>query len=51
MSFLFPALVDGPGGKAALRFGARSLTYGQLAAAAGALAGRVGEADRVAVWA
>ncbi|MFF4309769.1 acyl-CoA synthetase [Streptomyces sp. NPDC001507] len=51
MSFLFPALVDGPGGKVALRFGARSLTYGQLAAAAGALAGRVGDADRVAVWA
>ncbi|MGY5116261.1 acyl-CoA synthetase [Streptomyces sp. 900105755] len=51
MSFLFPALVDGPGGKAALRFGARSLTYGQLAAAAGALAGRVGDAERVAVWA
>ncbi|MEW1771981.1 acyl-CoA synthetase [Streptomyces sp. NPDC086777] len=51
MSFLFPALVDGPGGKAALRFGARSSTYGQLAAAAGAVAGRVGKADRVAVWA
>ncbi|MER5787185.1 acyl-CoA synthetase [Streptomyces sp. NPDC001980] len=64
MSFLFPALVDGPGersevgvppddvrGKVALRFGARSLTYGQLAAAAGALAGRVRDAERVAVWA
>ncbi|WP_217551678.1 acyl-CoA synthetase [Streptomyces sp. GbtcB6] len=51
MSLLFPALVDGPGERIALRFGARSLTYGQLAAAAGAVAGRVGDADRVAVWA
>ncbi|MFJ9705966.1 acyl-CoA synthetase [Streptomyces sp. NPDC101234] len=64
MSLLFPALVDGSGersemgvspdgvrGKVALRFGSRSLTYGRLAAAAGALAGRVGDADRVAVWA
>ncbi|MGW7420138.1 acyl-CoA synthetase [Streptomyces sp. NPDC054813] len=64
MSFLFPALVDGPGERSetgvppaevrervALRFGARSLTYGQLAAAAGAVAGRVRDADRVAVWA
>ncbi|MGW7542038.1 acyl-CoA synthetase [Streptomyces sp. NPDC054770] len=51
MSFLFPALVDGPGERVALRFGARALTYGQLAAAAGALAGRVGHAGRVAVWA
>ncbi|MEV7975850.1 acyl-CoA synthetase [Streptomyces sp. NPDC086519] len=64
MSFLFPALADGPGersgagvppdevrGRVALRFGARSLTYGQLAAAAGALALRVGDAERVAVWA
>ena len=54
MSFLFPALVDGPGegrGRVALRFGARSLTYGQLAAAAGDLAGRIADADRVAVWA
>ncbi|MGW7240981.1 acyl-CoA synthetase [Streptomyces sp. NPDC054804] len=64
MSLLFPALVDGPGersgmgvppdeggGRVALRFGARSLTYGQLAAAAGAVAGRVRDADRVAVWA
>ncbi|MFG2952160.1 acyl-CoA synthetase [Streptomyces sp. NPDC048291] len=64
MSFLFPALVDGPGersemgvppdevrGKVALRFGARSLTYGQLAAAAGAVACRVRGAERVAVWA
>ncbi|MGW1871933.1 acyl-CoA synthetase [Streptomyces sp. NPDC001975] len=64
MSLLFPALVDGPGersgmgvppdevwGKVALRFGERSLTYGQFAAAAGALAGRVRDAGRVAVWA
>ncbi|MGW4907275.1 acyl-CoA synthetase [Streptomyces sp. NPDC004270] len=64
MSLLFPALVDGPGersgmgvppdevwGKVALRFGERSLTYGQFAAAAGALAARVRDAGRVAVWA
>ncbi|MEV7391313.1 acyl-CoA synthetase [Streptomyces sp. NPDC091215] len=51
MSYLFPALVDGPTERVALRFGSRSLTYGRLAAAAGALAGRVGDADRVAVWA
>ncbi|WP_316782748.1 acyl-CoA synthetase [Streptomyces sasae] len=51
MSLLFPALVDGSGEQVALRFGPRSLTYGRLAAAAGALAGRVGDADRVAVWA
>ncbi|MEU9404945.1 acyl-CoA synthetase [Streptomyces sp. NPDC048281] len=51
MSFLFPALVDGPGGQVAVRFGERSLTYGQLAAAAGVVAGRVRDAERVAVWA
>ncbi|MGW4880513.1 acyl-CoA synthetase [Streptomyces sp. NPDC004262] len=64
MSLLFPALVDGPGEhggtgvpadrvpeRVALRFGARSLTYGQLAGAAGAVARRVGDAGRVAVWA
>ncbi|MFE2062465.1 acyl-CoA synthetase [Streptomyces sp. NPDC059467] len=64
MSLLFPALVDGSGerseigvppdgvwGKVALQFGSRSLTYGRLAAAAGALAGRLGDADRVALWA
>jgi malonyl-CoA/methylmalonyl-CoA synthetase len=64
VSFLFPALVGGPGersgtgvppdevrGRVALRFGVRSLTYGQLAAAAGAVAGRVRGAERVAVWA
>ncbi|GHD98465.1 acyl-CoA synthetase [Streptomyces alanosinicus] len=64
MSSLFPALADGPGersetgvppdevrGRVALRFGARSLTYGGLAGAAGALAGRLAGAGRVAVWA
>lgn len=64
MSSLFPALVDGPGersemgvppdevrGRVALRFGERSLTYGGLAGAAGALATRIRGAGRVAVWA
>ena len=51
MSLLFPALVDGPGEHVALRFGARSLTYGEVAAAAGAVAERVRDAERVAVWA
>ncbi|MEV6959444.1 acyl-CoA synthetase [Streptomyces sp. NPDC051207] len=51
MSTLFPALTDGPPGRPALRFGERSLTYGELGAAAGALAGRIGGAGRVAVWA
>ncbi|MCS0601355.1 acyl-CoA synthetase [Streptomyces sp. LP11] len=51
MSSLFPALVDGPGDRVALRFGDRSLTYGALAGAAGALAGRLRGAGRVAVWA
>ncbi|GGZ73962.1 acyl-CoA synthetase [Streptomyces echinoruber] len=51
MSSLFPALTDGPPDRAALRFGDRSLTYGELAAAAGALAGRLGGTERVAVWA
>ncbi|MFG2962009.1 acyl-CoA synthetase [Streptomyces sp. NPDC048288] len=51
MSLLFPALVDGPGERVALRFGARSLTYGEVAGAAGAVAGRVRDAERVAVWA
>ncbi|MGW2550334.1 acyl-CoA synthetase [Streptomyces sp. NPDC001635] len=52
MSSLFPALT-GPsaGRRPALRFGERTLTYGELAAAAGALAGRIGGAGRVAVWA
>ncbi|MGW7380153.1 acyl-CoA synthetase [Streptomyces sp. NPDC054794] len=53
MSSLFPALVGGPGEQVALRFGdgERSLTYGELAGAAGAVAARVRGADRVAVWA
>ncbi|MFE5400770.1 acyl-CoA synthetase [Streptomyces sp. NPDC056580] len=51
MSSLFPALVDGPGDRVALRFGERSLTYGELAGAAGALAARLAGAGRVAVWA
>ncbi|MFE0916833.1 acyl-CoA synthetase [Streptomyces nigra] len=51
MSSLFPALVDAPAGRAALRFGDRALTYGGLGAAAGALAARIGGAGRVAVWA
>ncbi|MEV6052049.1 acyl-CoA synthetase [Streptomyces sp. NPDC052107] len=51
MSSLFPALADGPGERIALRFGERSLTYGELAGAAGALAARLRGAGRVAVWA
>ncbi|MFF8968431.1 acyl-CoA synthetase [Streptomyces sp. NPDC014995] len=51
MSSLFPALTDGPAGRTALRFGDRSLTYAELAAAAGPLAGRVAGHARVAVWA
>nr|WP_145883393.1 acyl-CoA synthetase [Streptomyces sp. BK340] len=38
-------------GRVALRFGERSLTYGGLAGAAGALATRIRGAGRVAVWA
>ncbi|MER6067412.1 acyl-CoA synthetase [Streptomyces sp. NPDC001817] len=38
-------------GRIALRFGERSLTYGELAGAAGALAARLRGAGRVAVWA
>ena len=62
MSSLFPALFpalteaqadpDCPGAhRPALRFGDRSLTYGELAATAAALAARVAEAGRIAVWA
>ncbi|MER6730804.1 acyl-CoA synthetase [Streptomyces puniciscabiei] len=64
MSSLFPALAGAPGkrsetgvppdevwGRVALRFGERSLTYGELAGAAGALAARLRGAGRVAVWA
>ncbi|GAA0641073.1 AMP-binding protein [Streptomyces thermocarboxydovorans] len=51
MSSLFPALTDGPADRPALRFGDRALTYGQLGAAAVAVAGRLRDARRVAVWA
>ncbi|MEV0220588.1 acyl-CoA synthetase [Streptomyces sp. NPDC050704] len=58
MSPLFPALTkaladpDGAGAqRPALRFGDRSLTYGELAAAAAPLSARVAGAGRVAVWA
>ncbi|WP_329470681.1 acyl-CoA synthetase [Streptomyces sp. NBC_01723] len=51
MSSLFPALFPTPADGPALRFGERSLTYAELAAAAGATAGRMGDAGRVAVWA
>ncbi|MBT2414610.1 acyl-CoA synthetase [Streptomyces sp. ISL-12] len=51
MSSLFPALTGAPADRPALRFGARSLTYAELAAAAGATAQRLGGAGRVAVWA
>ncbi|MFE2279236.1 acyl-CoA synthetase [Streptomyces sp. NPDC059454] len=51
MSSLFPALTDGPADRPALRFGERSLTYGELASAAGAVAGDLAKARRVAVWA
>ncbi|MEU3728333.1 acyl-CoA synthetase [Streptomyces sp. NPDC033538] len=59
MSSLFPALspapspagTGAPAGRPALRFGERSLTYAELAAAAGGTAGRIRGAGRVAVWA
>ncbi|MGW1780289.1 acyl-CoA synthetase [Streptomyces sp. NPDC002143] len=51
MSSLFPALTGASAGRPALRFGDRSLTYAELAAATGALAGRLAGHDRVAVWA
>jgi malonyl-CoA/methylmalonyl-CoA synthetase len=57
VSPLFPALTealadpDGAGAhRPALRFGDRSLTYGELAATAAPLADRVGGAGRIAVW-
>ncbi|MFF3341030.1 acyl-CoA synthetase [Streptomyces flavidovirens] len=50
MSPLFPALAAGSN-RQALRFGDRSLTHAELATAAGALAGRLRGAGRVAVWA
>ncbi|MEU6124672.1 acyl-CoA synthetase [Streptomyces sp. NPDC047123] len=49
MDPLFPALDDARG--EALRFGDRSLTYPELSAVAGALAVRLRDAGRVAVWA
>ncbi|MGW3987392.1 acyl-CoA synthetase [Streptomyces sp. NPDC004830] len=49
MTPLFPALTHDPADRPALRFGERALTYAQLAAAAGALAGRIDGASRVAV--
>lgn len=51
MSSLFPALRGGTADRPALRFGDRALTYAELAAATGTLAGRVAGYDRVAVWA
>ncbi|MGI5425597.1 acyl-CoA synthetase [Streptomyces sp. CA-179760] len=51
MTSLFPALTSGPADRPALRFGERSLTYGELAAAAGATAEHLRAARRVAVWA
>ena len=50
MSSLFPAL-ESPGEQVALRFGDRSLTYAELAAATGALAARLPRGGRVAIWA
>lgn len=47
---LFPALVEGRD-LPALRFGARSLTYAELAATAGSLAASISSARRVALWA
>ncbi|RPF33251.1 acyl-CoA synthetase [Streptomyces sp. TLI_185] len=50
MSSLFPAL-ESPSEQVALRFGDRSLTYAELAAATGALAARLPRGGRVAIWA
>lgn len=50
MNVLFPALSDASP-QPALRFGERALSYRQLAAVAGRLADRLGDAPRVAVWA
>ncbi|MET7617350.1 acyl-CoA synthetase [Streptomyces sp. NPDC005408] len=50
MSSLFPALAA-RAPLPALRFGDRSLTHAELAAAAGSLAARLAGARRVAVWA
>ncbi|MET7453509.1 acyl-CoA synthetase [Streptomyces sp. NPDC005574] len=51
MTSLFPALTGDPGDQVALRFGDRSLTCARLAAAAGAVGGRLGRGGPVAVWA
>ncbi|MET9090766.1 acyl-CoA synthetase [Streptomyces cyaneofuscatus] len=54
MTLLLPALQSPTGPAAsreAVRFGALSLTYGELAAASTALAARIANAGRVAVWA
>ncbi|WP_030611145.1 acyl-CoA synthetase [Streptomyces sclerotialus] len=50
MNELFPALRTASS-RTALRFQDRALTYGELAAAAGTLAERIGAERRVAVWA
>ncbi|MEV6397922.1 acyl-CoA synthetase [Streptomyces sp. NPDC051907] len=50
MSPLFPALAA-RSPRPALQFGERSLTHADLAGAAGALASRISDAQRVAVWA
>ncbi|MDX3579427.1 acyl-CoA synthetase [Streptomyces sp. FL07-04A] len=47
MSSLFPALTNDPSGRPALRFGARSLSYAELAGAARAVGGRVRETTGV----
>ncbi|MFC8125813.1 acyl-CoA synthetase [Streptomyces sp. NPDC057302] len=47
---LFPSLATGQD-LPALRFGERSLTYAELAAAAGSLAASIGSQRRVALWA
>ncbi|MFR9791357.1 acyl-CoA synthetase [Streptomyces sp. MB22_4] len=51
MSSLFGGLDGGARERVAVRFDGRSLTYGGLAGAAGAVARRVGRGGRVAVWA
>ncbi|MEU8560627.1 acyl-CoA synthetase [Streptomyces cyaneofuscatus] len=54
MTLLLPALQSPTGPAAsreAVRFGALSLAYGELAAASTALAARIADAGRVAVWA
>ncbi|MFG3099142.1 acyl-CoA synthetase [Streptomyces sp. NPDC048182] len=55
MPALFPPLTAAPGpgaaSRTALRFGDRTLTYAELAAAAGAVGERVRGTGRVAVWA